>query len=139
MKIGFTGTKKSMTPKQKKVFTFLISGKSGEFHHGDCIGADAEAHDIIKKEDISIHIHPPEKNDHRAYKKGSAKMWEKRDYLARNKDIVEATEILIATPKGNEVLRSGTWATIRYAKKNDKIIYIIMPDGNVIYQGDKDD
>jgi hypothetical protein len=55
-----------------------------------------------------------------------------RPYLARNKDIVDACTILIATPAQNsEIQRSGTWATVRYAKsKYDRSrIVIVRPDG----------
>ena len=36
------------------------------------------------------------------------------------------------TPQGNEeVMRSGTWATVRRARKQDKPIFIINPDGSL--------
>ena len=55
-----------------------------------------------------------------------------KDYLDRNHDIVDQTDLLIATPKENtEVLRSGTWATIRYAKKINKPTWIIETNGNI--------
>ena len=51
-----------------------------------------------------------------------------RDYLDRNKDIVNNCDLLIAAPKENtEVLRSGTWSTVRYAKQLGVTVVIIEP------------
>jgi hypothetical protein len=59
-------------------------------------------------------------------------MHECKEYLDRNHDIVDSSDLLIAVSESTvEVLRSGTWATIRYAKKLRKPIKIIYPDGKV--------
>ena len=44
--IGFTGTRQGMTAEQKSALRNLLDGGAGDFHHGDCIGADSEAHGI---------------------------------------------------------------------------------------------
>ena len=37
-------------------------------------------------------------------------------YLTRNKQIVDASEVLVACPQSaKEEMRSGTWSTVRYA------------------------
>ena len=133
MKIGFTGTQKGMSDVQKEAFFKLINKyKPEEFHHGDCIGADSDADNIIRKLNITqIHtiIHPPNSSTKRSYC-SSQFIREPKPYLERNKDIVNETDLLIACPKGiKEELRGGTWATIRYAKKVGKKIIIIYPDG----------
>jgi outer membrane protein insertion porin family len=51
--------------------------------------------------------------------------------LDRNRAIVDSCDVLIACPKGPEEQRSGTWATVRYARKQKKRIVIIWPDGEV--------
>lgn len=128
MIIGFTGTQKGMTYFQKQQVELLLLGIEGEFHHGDCIGADAEAHDIAEKY-LKCIIHPPINNDKRAFKKANI-ILEPKEYLDRNKDIVKACERLIATPEEyQEQLRSGTWSTVRYARKMKKLIAIIFPNG----------
>ena len=128
MKVGFTGTQKGMTIKQKRnFFRILKTIHFTEFHHGDCKGADKEAHDIVALffKDVTIIIHPPDNDLKRAHCVGDVWCLPK-PYLERNHDIVNECNILIAIPKNNnEVLRSGTWATIRYARKKYKEIIIV--------------
>lgn len=80
---------------------------------------------------IRIIVHPPIDHQFRAYLEGDAKDV-MRPYLIRNQVIVEATDVLIAMPNGEEKLRSGTWSTIRYAKRAGKKVYILMPDGTIV-------
>jgi hypothetical protein len=133
LKLGFTGTRRGMSAFQLEALRhFLIGfrttgGIAQEFHHGDCTGADAEAHDIARELGIPIHIHPP--TDTRLRARCALKSlpaydivtYNPKSYLERNHDIVDACDWLIAAPGGDkEVLRSGTWATIRYAMKQGK-------------------
>ncbi|KKK99140.1 hypothetical protein LCGC14_2635740 [marine sediment metagenome] len=131
---GFTGTRNGMTKKQKEAFKdIIILLEIDEFHHGDCIGADFSAHEIIKEinTNIKVIIHPPSYAKYRSFCKGNVILGQK-PYLDRNKDIVDHSNLLIATPgEFKEKLRSGTWSTIRYARKKDKPIYIIMPSGKI--------
>jgi len=50
-----------------------------------------------------------------------------KTYLERNLDIVKNSSLLIACPinKNKEELRSGTWSTIRKARKHKLTIYIL--------------
>ena len=120
IRVGFTGTQKGMTEFQKEKFNYHIQRiKPDEFHHGDCIGADEEAHNIVRKvlPDCRIVIHPPLNPSKRAWCVGDVYHTE-REYKERNYDIVEYSDVLIATPEQpDEILRSGTWMTIRYARK----------------------
>ena len=99
------------------------------FHHGDCIGADATAHDYAANLKFHIVIHPPLDAKARAFKPG--KVLECKPYLVRNHDIVDVADTLIACPDGPERLRSGTWATVRYALRQRKQVYLIWPDGKL--------
>jgi hypothetical protein len=60
--MGFTGSCEGMTDRQKETFRQVLA-KYGptEFHHGDCRGADAEAHAIVKSCCVKARliIHPP--------------------------------------------------------------------------------
>jgi hypothetical protein len=118
MKIGFTGTQVGMSERQKKQLRLELTTAT-EFHHGDCIGADAEADEIARSMGIPIIIHPPSDPKKRARcRQPGDKVHRTLPYLDRNKMIVASTERLIAAPKAmEEELRSGTWSTVRYARK----------------------
>ena len=131
IKIGFTGTRHGMSDEQLKEFENLIKTKDiSEFHHGMCIGSDKQAHDLVKNSKLKIVGHPP------IYKKFISNcdcdiIKESHDYLKRNKNIVDETDILIATPDCKEKVRSGTWSTVRYARRKNKEIYIIHKNGRI--------
>lgn len=139
MKIGFTGTQQGMKASQAGKIYSLINDYfhenliyNSEFHHGDCYGADAQAHNIAKTFKLYIIIHPPIKTIKRAYCDGDI-ILEPKEYLNRNKDIVRASDLLLATPNEfTEQIRSGTWSTIRFARKLKKQIIIVYPDGSWI-------
>lgn len=131
MKVGFTGTHKGMTTEQEVAVTNLLAARPVEFHHGDCIGCDTEAHVLAANADIRIIGHPPDQAKSRSFCV-FYEMREEKPYLKRNHDIVDETDILIACPDNTkEVMRSGTWATIRYAEKQKKTILLIYPSGRI--------
>lgn len=134
MKVGFTGTRQGMTEAQRICFgaaLVLLTEERDEFHHGDCIGADAEAHRLATEFGYKAIIHPPIIGSKRAFCNAPVVL-QAKPYLERNHDIVDAVDFMFATPgEINEQLRSGTWATIRYARKKQKKLMIIGPDGNV--------
>jgi len=125
MKLGVTATRDGMSDEQKQDFhDFLIWEDVGELHHGDCVGGDADAHEIaMEVGGIYIVVHPPTDPKHRAFCEGHEIRPEK-PYLERNKDIVDETEQLFAAPRDRHVeeRRSGTWHTIRYARRHDKYV-----------------
>lgn len=145
-KIGFTGTRKELTAPQKiATRMFLVdlafdgSFEPVEFHHGDCVGADEYAAVEAYKLKWRIVTHPPVRNLLRANFANSDEEREPKHFLERNHNIVDETDRLIACPEGPETMRSGTWATIRYAKKMGKPVIVIWPSGTVEYlpeQGD---
>lgn len=115
-----------MSDKQKIDLLYLLQDLPvGEFHHGDCIGADFEAAHIARKLGYTIVCHPPTIDAKREFFPSDV-TFPALPYLARNKAIVNATEVLFAAPKETEeVIRSGTWATVRYARKVGKPVYIL--------------
>ena len=137
-RIGFTGTQVGMTFDQKITLVSILRRlKPSEFHHGDCIGSDEEAHELVRTLNNSwglrclIVIHPPDDDSKRALCAGDETR-EPKPYLERNHDIVADVDLLIATPKSDaEQLRSGTWATVRHARKQSRMTCIILPNGDV--------
>lgn len=132
--IGFTGTQKGMTLNQKRAFVELIrafDAKTGiYFHHGCCVGADAEAHGLVLKivgKDCIV-LHPPKNSAKEAACEGFGQRRERKDYLDRNHDIVDECTLLIAAPEElKEERRSGTWATVRYARKKEVPVIVLDP------------
>ncbi len=140
MKLGFTGTRDGMTDEQRLAFiAWAKAAGVKEIHHGCCLGADVDAVDVfLSAADLGftrplIVAHQPAK---RAMLSEEA-LWSSDvmkpplDYLERNRNIVDSCDILLACPKGPEELRSGTWATVRYARKRGKRLLIFWPCGSV--------
>jgi hypothetical protein len=136
--IGFTGTRQGMTRVQREVLANLLAkypvGKNNWFHHGDCIGADAEADALARTFGYKICMHPPLHPEHRAWCQPRSEQGDivltPVEYLIRNKLIVFSTEFLIGAPgEMEEQIRSGTWSTVRYARKLHRSITLVMPDG----------
>ena len=131
MHVGMTGTRDGMTQMQMVAFDALLKRmKADALHHGDCLGADSESHDIATRIGLITFVHPPEKDEMRAWKVGDY-IAEEKNYFARNRDIVNQSEVLIGLPKTMFETKGGTWYTINYGKQGDKPVRIIYPDGSI--------
>jgi hypothetical protein len=129
---GFTGTREGMPRVQKIRVAFLLMSYDW-LHHGDCIGADAQAHNLALAMDMKVSIHPPTVDTLRAWCRDAHLVWPARPYLIRDRDIVDICSRLIAAPKSSEEdPRSGTWTTIRYAMKVGRATSIVLPNGEII-------
>lgn len=126
--VGFTGTRKGMSEAQKQAFTNAMRTLApSHFRHGACVGADREAHDIVRAlfpaSICRITAHPSTMTgmtDDFCIRDADEVMQAKLP-LERNRDIVSAAEYMIAAPESDaEVLRSGTWATIRATRLEKK-------------------
>lgn len=142
MRIGFTGTRHGMAPAQANRFYAYVCEHPDfeEFHHGDCIGADSEAadaiRDVLTSEDpgpaIKVVCHPPADQTHRAHNPHYDEIREPKTHFARNRDIVDETDCLVACPCDMaEQPKGGTWYTVGYARKRGKPVVIIWPDGTI--------
>lgn len=134
MILAFTGTRKGMTPRQHSIVKQILEEfEPTEVHHGGCIGADTEFHELCSHLEVPyihvwpsnlpsmqgvigshfnviVHYHPPQPP------------------LDRNWDIVREADLVVACPESAvESIRSGTWATVRYADQLDKQIKVIKP------------
>ena len=153
IKVGFTGTKNGMDADQKAELVVLFTRLVGEydeidFHHGDCVGADAQAArlvDLVRRNlirefgpnpscRVKIVCHPgyppnhPEVDKYRAFTTCNDEIREPKPFIARDHDIVDETDEMIATPVSEvEERASGTWTTVRYARKREKKVTVLNP------------
>jgi hypothetical protein len=124
LELGFTGTRIGMSENQKSQLIVILKTimsmdfLSVHFHHGACIGADIEADQIARNLGCKIHIHPSTDSNTRVFCEELGDItYEPKPPLVRDKDIA-LCDILIAAPKSdNRIIRSGTWATVRYYEK----------------------
>lgn len=144
--MGFTGTERGMTPRQEAaVRAWLetlrwasrprpelgIAGRAVVGHHGDCVGADEEFHRICREMGFEVDVHPPDNPRRRAFCMDFRRRYPEKPYLARNRDIARCSSVLVAAPhEAQEVVRSGTWATVRAATALDRAVIIYLPDGS---------
>ena len=124
MKVSFTGTRIGMSKTQERLFTEFLTKYKDEielFAHGSCCGCDEEAHDLVKKilgNGVFITVFPSTSKT-RKILSGANYVATPKIPMDRNIDIVKAgSDLLIACPRSDkEILRSGTWATVRIARK----------------------
>lgn len=139
MRVSFTGTRLGMTPSQSETVAEALSDLGAtELHHGACVGADEQAGAIAAALGIKVLIYPAFPLGHRG--RGATdgprgriavEHFEREKCypapLERNRWIVDAGEALVAAPIGAEILRSGTWSTVRYARKLGRPLVVIYP------------
>lgn len=132
MTVGFTGTrniskvsKERLSQLEDQVMAIWIGNNFKVVAvHGGAIGADTLFHEICTNNDIPLHCRPAYVETNLC---GCDFEYFPEPPLSRNKKIVDDCDILIALPIDPEVeeLRSGTWSTIRLARKVGKQIIII--------------
>lgn len=138
LKLGFTGTQEGMTARQLKLLErnlhrWMKKYTHLEVHHGDCIGADAEFHEYSTElwypGQVRVVLHPPTITTKRAYCSFEKQTEEEPlPFLDRNRAIVDSVDGMLAGPRTvEEELRSGTWATVRYARKTETPLIILPP------------
>ena len=137
--LGFTGTRKGLTPPQMEAVVKWFNSTGDVFTgflHGCAIGADAWMAKFIRNQDryIPLYAYPCNISDQTSHDaiKISDSVYEAEPPLKRNRTIVDYCNTLLACPADmQEEQRSGTWATIRYARKSGKPIVIVWPDGTL--------
>jgi hypothetical protein len=129
MILGSTGTRQGMTPEQKDTVAVLVQPYA-VLHHGDCVGSDEEMHDIAGAAGLHRVIHPPLDRRYRAFCQGEETLKAKA-YLTRDRDIVFACDVLIATPaEDHHMTHGGTWYTVDFAIPI-RPVGIVWPDGSM--------
>jgi hypothetical protein len=139
---GFTGTHRGQTKAQlaslKRLLQSYRALSTGipNFRHGLCVGADDQAAALAGGLGFFVIAFPgfPPKDPTDLSNRGifakNDLVMEAEPFVVRDYKIVDASDVMIATPAQKmEILRSGTWTTVRYAKKQGKPVIIIYPDG----------
>ncbi|HSQ32916.1 MAG TPA: hypothetical protein VLN49_23830 [Gemmatimonadaceae bacterium] len=139
LRIGFTGSRHGLSQRQRaEVERLLRETAPAELHHGGCVGADAEAHDLALALGVpSIVVHRSvvlglTADIQQDSERSVVTLLEPRKPLKRNRDIARAVDLLIAAPATiEEIERSGTWSTVRFARRclpNVRVI-VVPPSG----------
>lgn len=151
-----TGTRRGMTAAQKTRFAEGLKrcldqdqqrnpdpAKPEDFTtlvHGDCMGADADAHLIAYEMGLDIWIYPGIDrfgcSPSRAFCGGDVdrvRLMPEGRYFPRNQDIVRKGRFLVGFPGKDHVEShgSGTWHALHFARTIAKPMRIVWPDGHV--------
>lgn len=153
--VGFTGTRVGMSDAQaltvmrlleEQIDDMMIVDLAGPIaHHGCCVGADAEFHEIAKRwlypVGGGIAMHPGPDGINRA--KFAAEVpgdiiFSPQSHARRNAAIVAASQIMIAAPlESTPQKRGGTWMTIGMARRalragKLQALYVVGRDGKLL-------
>lgn len=136
--VGFTGTQRGMNDEQKRLlrsalefYWYKLDEGERWFHHGLCLGADEQADQIAQEIGWSRWGHPSTITEKQA-EIVCERMESPLPPLTRNLEIVRASNVVLATPwEEFEQRRSGTWATVRYAVREETPVTIITPNGQM--------
>ena len=132
-KIGFSGHRTGMSNEQQDMLYFLLlsfrdakpmSSSVVEFFHGDCVGADEQAHGIANYLGYRITTFPPQNPSLRAFCEAD-EVLPAKPYLERNRNIVDASDVLLAAINFPASGRSGSWYTYRYAYDQKKRAWLL--------------
>lgn len=133
MRISFTGTSHQDLTKQQwgDLLAYLTEHRKhiNRIYHGDCINADAQFHQLVEHLEMRhlVVLFPPKSSKKRAFCTAPV-IAPPAPYLKRNRKLAEMGDILLAAPaQEHEVLRSGTWSTVRYARALGKPVKIFTP------------
>ncbi len=133
MRISFTGTShRDLTKRQwGELLAYLTKHREeiNRIHHGDCINADTQFHALVEHLGMRhlVVLHPPRSSKKRAFCSAPISA-APTPYLKRNRKLATICDVLLAAPaQEREIQRSGTWATIRYARALGRPVKIFIP------------
>jgi hypothetical protein len=138
--IGVTGTRSGGSPEQLAQLTDILDRVRAlgfaVLHHGDAQGVDAQAYALARNlGGFKTFSHPPDVETYRAFTKFNEYEYPPMPYLDRNHKLVDEVEVLLALPlQAVEVLRSGTWATVRYARRVRVTTMIVKRNGLLLVE-----
>lgn len=119
-------------PQLARFIAIMLQLDPRDFHHGGCIGADTQAHKFVHEQfgdKCKVWVHPATTTNVECFE-GQGEIVAHRPALQRNMAIVMCSHVMVAAPQTvEEVIRSGTWATIRAARARRRPLYLVRPDG----------
>jgi hypothetical protein len=138
---GFTGTRAGMSVPQHDWCKRLLSdGHPSIFRHGGAYGADTQIHAIRRDSKFAgvTHVWPADPKRRAMFlNQRDVKVEDVMDPLIRNEEIVRRSTFMIAAPHTQyEIIRSGTWHTIRCAIRHGKPTLILWPNGDLTLHRD---
>lgn len=136
MKIAITGSRFGLSLHQRtELINLLCSTRMTEFHYGCCVGVDTQALWLAVETGAGgvIHAHPATKNPEWDTKYVEfpteedvlhlgIQMHPAKDPLERNREMVDAVDVVWAFPNSNAW--SGTLYTITYARAQKKEVIV---------------
>ena len=137
--LGFTGTQRGLSPQQ----IFFVQMFVREFtrqcdllreaalgRHGCCVGADEQFHRMGTFGNVPMITHPGHIPEKTSTSCSGVFHHLPRNTLERNQLVVSRSWALLVCPSTDvEQVRSGTWATIRYARRVRKPHVQVNLDG----------
>lgn len=134
--IGITGTRNGLNDLQRKWLILHLDGAQvGTLHHGGCLGVDRESHFLALERGIPVVVHPPTNQRLAALDtlipSELVTVLPAKDYHSRDRDIVDAADILLGLPDGPRRPHSGTWYTIGYAESVHTPFRVCLPEGPI--------
>lgn len=139
MILGVTGTRYGLSRGQSEALAAWLYDHgpgASELHHGCARGADSAialaARGLLPGLWIVAHPGDDPRWTCEAAKRASSLVLPEKANLERNADIVQACSVLAACPRTDyEERRSGTWATVRRARRAGRRLVVFCPDGRV--------
>lgn len=148
MIVGFTGTRRGPTPAQhaamdRFLLRLFVNHGAQVLVHGGAVGCDTFAHHTVTasglNRDIPILVFPAIEGPCSSVVNipmGNCLIAEPIPTLERNRIIAGISTGLIAVPATDrEEQRSGTWATVRYAREIGCPVYVVRQDGRIVRDG----
>lgn len=137
MVIGFTGTRQGMTDQQRRALKQILEGLVPDvLAHGGAVGADDQADLLASELGVPRVVYPSDMPAERVpydalQRRGGSSVVIRvppMPPLERNRHIAFAADLLLAAPhEHREILRSGTWATVRAARRLGRPVVVLEP------------
>lgn len=138
--VGFTGTRGDLPFVQFDALIDVLAELDTDdtvetFHFGVCVGSDIAAAQVARNMGWRVHGWPPINQKFRAPLDRRGVNHAPMGYAQRNLMIVQHADTMLACPAGPEEAwpRSGTWQTVRIARRLAVPTLIIWPDGSTTH------